>query len=304
MTTARHETAAGPRRLLTHIVPVCLALWVSHAGVPAAAGPKPPADPVPSPTRPGSPPGKEVPAPKPVLLRYQFTEGEAVTYRLSVRGKGTIAGSPRVLLPVSLEMDVDVERRVARVLANGRAEVVLTGTVRRLRMNGDAGPAQGQPPWGIAVTVSPSGAVHEWRAQPGTRPVAAPGVDAGVVWAALQRLAFPDHPVQPGDAWPLEAPAADGGRQQTTFLGLEETGKRQTARLRHTFALPVRVETGTTGACAMTGRHAGDLTVRFDVEGGAVLDAAGTVDVVATLTTAGGAATDVRWHLVVRLNRL
>ncbi|MBI3947698.1 MAG: hypothetical protein HY321_17390 [Armatimonadetes bacterium] len=266
----------------------------------------------PLPPPPAAPPDPPPPAARALLLRCRFREGEERTYHLKLAGKGAAAMAEGGLsLPLTFKMEASIAEKVARVYECGDADVATTMTTEEALLNGTplssgvSFPGTVTGPLRVTARVSPSGQVVEAKSAAG---VGSPGGVAGpsAALTALGRgLALPERPVKVGESWRAPAPTEAGGEFQatTTLIAIEEAKGRTVARLKHVFAGPVPAQAlGSSGAAggSVTGRQAGDLVLRFDVDAGRILGATGTVDM-ATGPAAGGAGWDVRLLLEIRL---
>ncbi|NLC57410.1 MAG: hypothetical protein GX774_11275 [Armatimonadetes bacterium] len=245
-------------------------------------------------------------APRTVLLRHQFREGETECYRLTLAGKGTLAPQDtRLALPLRLAQELEVRRQVKRVRQDGTAELSLAYLPRRLEVNGTR--INDTRALHSEAVVTPMGALREWRPLPAVANQPAPwALGSAALAASLPWLAFPEHPVAAAASWPAAAPTDPGTWHRTTLAALEGAPERAVAHLKQAFALPLhlRASEAAGSPSALTGRHAGDLTLRFDVAAGRLLHATGNIDVTATLVQPDGTLADLRLRLSVQLQYL
>ena len=292
---------------LPWFLPIAAALMLSCArALPedAPGGVAPPAPlPAPNPTPPAGQEGK--PPARTFTLRCRFVEGETLSLKLILDAKGTAAaGAAGVVLPLAVALRGDLVQRILRVREDGSAEIGVTLTPTRVRVNNLELPAD-VPAFPEVVTVlSPTGRLLDVRPAKGNAAAPIPGLDAAGLIGLAQRLSFPEQPVKAGESWTEEgSPGGDQhSRAVTTLLGVSREGGREVARLKQIFALPIKTRPAAPagGAVEMTGRQAGDLVLRFDIDAGRLVGATGTVDSTLALTGTGTPLT-VRLHATVQL---
>ncbi|HEX3000031.1 MAG TPA: hypothetical protein VHR86_07335 [Armatimonadota bacterium] len=103
-----------------------------------------------------------------------------------------------------------------------------------------------------------------------------PGLDPALLTALAGMVTFPERAVQPGDTWTDVIPAVEG-QVNTKLVDTTREKGRSVARLKQSFALPLRIPGGNTG------RQAGDLSIRFDCEAGRIDTVTGQVDTILDL---------------------
>lgn len=253
-------------------------------------------------------PTEPSPTPRTVLLRYRFQKGATLAHRLRMEGKGTATmAEGGVSLPLTLVIEMRITQKVVRVHENGEADVETTTTLDQALLNGISLSETARSLPKVQARMSPLGEVLEAKPTNGGPSAGGlPGIDAAALVAITQRLSFPERPVKVGDSWSVPTPPNGEAdfRATTTLEAVEEVNGREVARLKQTFAMPVKVKTpGLLGAgeAEATGRQAGDLTMRFDTAAGKILEAAGTVDSVMTLVVAPGMNLDLRLRITVRM---
>ena len=263
----------------------------------------------------------------PLILRYKFSPGQTLRYKLTVDSTGTLRMATGTTMPLKQHMEMTMRQSVTDVRASdGAATLSLGLEAVSGTMNGQALPPQAtqamQKDLGTMV-LSPTGKVLSFQAQAPQGGLAMPGMDMKSM--AQGRTVFPDGPVKVGDTWKSAITSEAVGMTMHTvsrLKSLDTSGGGSVAAIGQgisgTFDMTPPVPKAAPGDPAaptttITGTMTGSDTLKFDAAAGAVDGETSAMQMLLTIANHPPAAagtpppptlTKLRMHIVTSMQRL
>ena len=240
-----------------------------------------------------------------VLLRLKYEVGETLTYRITVKGAGSLLAVGQNS-PIDLDGSFDNIMRIEGLDDEGSFTILSTYDNVDLTVkvsNQDLGIPIKLPDMRLVVT--PTGKVldvkliegeEEGEEQQSLESMVASSLDLESLLQDLKCAPFPENAIQPGVEWDATVPAAAEGhggedRQMTMrlkYAANEEHLGRQCVRLESTHELPFGGEGGEGGLFNVTGVETGETISWFDPELGRIIADQGTSKTELKLTLPAG----------------
>ncbi len=283
-------------------------LWLAAAlltAAPAVIAQAPPAVPV-------------APAPS-YTLRYKFTPGQTLAYKLTMDASGTITGGPGgQSIPLQQHMTMTFHQTVSDVRAtDGVATVVTKFDTMDATLNGQpltninaqTGPLKD----GITATISPTGKTLSVKANGADAANPPMGMDFSKLGTFQGTAQLPDAAVSIGDNWKgtMDLTSALGSQMSgvqaalsSTLNGVNTTDGKTIAGIGQTTTATINSPGGDAAPMKSEGSMTGTGTLKFDMDGGSVISQvnAAKLDMTLTPKAAAGAAPSGPLHLNFQIN--
>ena len=247
---------------------------------PAQAGPVAPDGAPPAPTPPVPTPDAPNPptpaAPSGVTLRYKFTPGQTLRYRVTMDAAGKVTMASGTGMPIKQHLVMTLHQTVKSVRASDGAATLAT-QVDTLTLNVNGRdiqlPAQAQDKFKqvITTTMTPAGKIVDFKAPTGAAPI--PGMNFNPM--DFQNLrALPDGTVDKGATWNSKYAAPMGLLTASAKYTLDDlSGDNSTATIGQKLWAEIKSpkpKAGTPAGGKVAGLITGTGKEEFDVDAGAV----------------------------------
>lgn len=271
------------------------------------------------------------PASGAVTLRYKFTPGEVLRYKMTMDMATAMSGLPGTTPPPTTPMKTHMEMVYRQTVMDVRASdgaATLAGKYESLSTTMNGSPMPGNPmlnamKGSFTTVMSPTGKMLSFKVGDRATSPGVPGMSMPKMGENMPSY-LPDGPVKVGDTWDtvvdlsrMMAAGSAPGMQvafHSTLTGLDASGGTTVASISQTqqakmdFKSPASSPT----AFSMTGDVAGTGTTRFDVDAGAIasMDMTMTTHSTSTLAKAtgggsvGGGPFTMTMHMTTHMERL
>lgn len=233
-----------------------------------------------------------------VVLRYQMTPGETLSYEVTTTGVGTITAAGRT---DPLNTDVRFVYEMTCTEVDDEGNLTIRHRVRDIVAQAETAGRQLPVTLGVPVVttvIAPTGTVLSSRVeppaqQPGTAPVPAgeqAPFDMGQFIGELRGPGFPEQAVKPGDRWEQALRLVTQAGQPmivkhvTRFIDHAALTGRPCVRLETEYEMPLDLNLAGPGMLRLAGKQKGNQVAYFDYEAGRVLRFDGASDTSLTMS--------------------
>jgi hypothetical protein len=211
-----------------------------------------------------------------VRLRFKFTKGEVLRYKMLTAGASRTEGAGMPAIPMEFTMDMVVVQKVLDVDAQGTARVAMQVSQGNMKMKmGENEHAMPFPAEKAVLRITARGKVTPVSGQPGETAgmgkAAGLGFDLSDIGGAMQ---FPERDLKVGDSWrgtekmkagPLgEIPITYSGK----LTGFKNYKGVNCAVMLMTFEAPLDLSALTKGMASGSGKMTGTLNMYMDLKRG------------------------------------